>query len=257
MKKISIILAVFVVFLLSVSVSAQTAQQLQNTAVTLPKVSVDFAGTTGNGDIASSVQIVILITILSLAPSILILMTGFTRIIIVLSFLRKALGTQTSPPNQLLVGFALFLTFFVMSPVIYEINDNALQPFVKEEIQFNEFLDASVKPLKKFMLKQTREKDLALFVKLSKEERPKTVKDLKMHIVIPAFVISELKRAFEIGFLLYIPFLLIDMVIASILMSMGMMMLPPVMISMPFKIVLFILVDGWHLIVNQLMLSFR
>ena len=257
MKKISIIVALFIVFLCSSSVFAQTTQQLQNTAVTLPKVSVDFAGTTGNGDISSSIQIVILITILSLAPSILILMTGFTRIIIVLSFLRKALGTQTTPPNQLIIGFSLFLTFFIMSPVINEINEEAFQPYVKEEIQFQEFLELSSKPLKTFMLKQTREKDLALFVRLSKEERPKTVKDLKMHVVIPSFVISELKRAFEIGFLLYIPFLLIDMVIASILMSMGMMMLPPVMISMPFKIVLFILVDGWHLIVNQLMLSFR
>jgi len=257
MKKSILILIFLFTISFSGEIFAQATQHVQNTNLALPKVSVDFSGTNNNGDIVSSIKIVILMTILTLAPSILIMMTGFTRIIIVLSFLRRALGTQTMPPNQLLVGFSLFLTFFIMSPVINDINKTAFQPFVKNEIKFDQFLELSSKPLKHFMLKQTREKDLALFVKVSKSKRPKTIGDLEMKVIIPAFIISELKRAFEIGFLLYIPFLLIDMVIASILMSMGMMMLPPVMISMPFKIVLFILVDGWHLIVNQLILSFR
>ncbi len=254
MRRILLIVFVLSFFLFSADVFAQVAPQNQ---VQLPKITMDFGATNSNGDVSVTIQLVVLLTILTLAPSILIMMTGFTRIIIVLSFLRKALGTQTMPPNQLLVGFALFLTFFIMTPVIDDINTNAFQPLVKEEITFKEFLPRAEKPLKMFMLKQTREKDLALFVKMSKSERPKTVDDLKMTVVIPSFIISELKRSFEIGFLLYIPFLLIDMVISSILMSMGMMMLPPVMISMPFKIILFILVDGWHLIVNQLMLSFR
>lgn len=203
-----------------------------------------------------SVKLLIFFTILSLAPSFLILTTSFTRIIVVLSFLRNALGTQQSPPNQLLIGLALFLTFFIMRPVYTEILDTAVTPFIEEQITKEEAWTNTVKPLKEFMLKETREKDLALFLRVEGKENVEDPMDLSIVTIVPAFAISELKTAFSIGFILYIPFLVIDMVVASILMSMGMFMLPPVMISLPFKVLLFVLVDGWALVVQSLVESF-
>jgi flagellar biosynthetic protein FliP len=195
-------------------------------------------------------------TVLTLAPAILIMMTSFTRLIVVFSFLRQALGTQQMPPNQLLVGLALFLSFFIMSPALTEINQNSLQPYLAGTISQEQALTAGLSPLRRFMFNQTRGKDLALFTKLAKMETPKTRADVPTMVLIPAFVISELKTAFQIGFILYLPFLVIDMVAASVLMAMGMMMLPPVVISLPFKLMIFVLVDGWELIVGSLVRSF-
>jgi len=183
-------------------------------------------------------------------------MTSFSRFVIVLSFLRQAMGTQQTPPTQVLIGLALFLTFFVMSPVLSEINDKALQPYLNEEITQSKALEIAQTPIKTFMLRQTREKDLALFINMDQGKRPETLEEVKIQAVVPAFVISELKTAFQIGFLIYIPFLILDMVVASILLSMGMMMLPPVLISLPFKLMLFVMVDGWHLTVGSLVKSF-
>lgn len=208
-------------------------------------------------DVAASLQILALMTVLTLAPAILMLMTSFTRIVIVLAFVRQAMGTQSMPPNQVVIGLALFLTFFVMSPVIGEINQTALQPYSQGAITQQVALDRAQQPLRKFMFKQTRQKDLALFVSMAKMERPRRPDDIPTHVLIPAFIISELKTAFQIGFVIYLPFLVIDMVVASILMSMGMMMLPPVMISLPFKLILFVLVDGWHLLSRALVSSFQ
>jgi flagellar biosynthetic protein FliP len=226
-------------------------------AQVLPKISLSIADTKKPADVAVALQVIFLITILTLAPSILIMMTSFVRIIIVMSFLRRAIGTQTMPPDQVLVGLSLFLTLFIMMPVFTQINDKALQPYLAQKIEWKVALDNASDPIRNFMLRQVSEKDVALFVRLSKMPLPHTVKDLPMHVIIPAFMTSELKTAFVIGFVLYIPFLVIDMIVASVLMSMGMMMLPPVMISMPFKIILFVLIDGWHLIVRQLVLSFQ
>lgn len=226
-------------------------------AQVLPKLSISVTDTKKPADVAVTLQILFLITVLALAPSILIMMTSFVRIIIVMSFLRRAIGTQTMPPDQILVGLSLFLTFFIMMPVFTQINDRALQPYLAQEIDWKKALNNAGEPMRNFMLRQVNEKDVALFVRLAKIPPPKTVADLPMHVVLSAFMTSELKTAFIIGFILYIPFLVIDMIVASILMSMGMMMLPPVMISMPFKIILFVLIDGWNLIVKQLVLSFR
>lgn len=208
-------------------------------------------------DVSSALQLIIFLTILTLAPSILIMMTSFTRILIVLGFIRNALGTQQMPPNQILIGLALFLTFFVMAPVTDKIYTQAYQPYINGRITSQEALKRAEEPLKEFMLKNTRKKDLDLFVKLSNVNPNTNVKDLPLRVVVPAFIISELKSAFEMGFLIYVPFLIIDMVVASILMSMGMLMIPPVMISLPFKILLFILVDGWNLVVESLVRSFK
>lgn len=206
---------------------------------------------------SSTVSILLLITILSIAPAIVVLMTSFTRIVIVLGFARTALATQQMPPNQVIIGLALFLTLFVMAPTLGEVNSTALQPFLAEEITQDEALANAAVPIKNFMANQTREKDLALFLDYSNTDQPTNVQDIPLTILIPAFAISELKTAFQMGFMIFIPFLVIDMVVASVLMSMGMMMLPPVMISLPFKILLFILVDGWHLIVRSLLISFQ
>jgi flagellar biosynthesis protein FliP len=193
---------------------------------------------------------------LSIAPSILILMTCFTRIIIVLSFVRTSLATQQMPPNQILIGIALFLTFFIMAPTFSEVNEQALTPLFNEEIQLEEAYERAALPFKEFMSKHTRQKDLALFLNYAGIESPESVEDIPLTALVPAFAISEIKTAFQIGFMIFIPFLVIDMVVASILMSMGMMMLPPVMISLPFKILLFVLVDGWYLIIKSLLQSF-
>ncbi len=226
-------------------------------AQVLPKLTLSVTDTNKPADVAVALQVLFLITILALAPSILIMLTSFVRIIIVMSFLRRALGTQTMPPDQIMVGLSLFLTLFIMMPVFTEINDRAIQPYLAQEIQFNEALGRAGKPVRNFMLRQVNEKDVALFVRISKMQPPRNIDDLPYEVIIPAFITSELKTGFIIGFILFIPFLVIDMIVASVLLSMGMMMLPPVMISMPFKIVLFVLVDGWHLIIRQMVTSFR
>lgn len=205
----------------------------------------------------SIVQLLLIITVLSLAPAILVLMTSFTRIVVVLSFLRNALGTQQLPPTQVIIGLSLFLTYFVMMPTFSQINANALQPYLANEITREEALSGAESPLREFMFKQTREKDLELFVSMAKIDRPHTYSDIPTHVLIPSFVVSELKTAFQIGFAIFIPFMIIDMIVASTLMSMGMMMMPPMMISLPFKILLFVLVDGWSLVVQSVVMSFR
>lgn len=225
--------------------------------IPVPNINIGVQAANTPQDVALSLQILFSLTVLTLAPSILIMMTSFTRIIVVLSFLRGALATQQMPPNQVLIGLALFLTFFTMSPYLDQVNKNALQPYIAGSITQEAAITESLKPLREFMFKQTRENDLALFVNLSEMPRPESPDDIPTTTLIPAFVISELKTAFQIGFLIYIPFIVIDMVVASTLMSMGMMMVPPVMISLPFKILLFILVDGWHLLIRSLVTSFN
>jgi len=202
------------------------------------------------------IQIFLMISFLSFLPAVLIMFTSFTRIVVVLSFLRHAFGGQSIPPNPVIIGLSLFLTFYIMSPTINVVTEKAVTPYMEENIDFGEAIKEALPPLKEFMLKQTRQKDIALFVGLSKQPVPKNPEELSINVLVPAFAISELKTAFEIGFLLFLPFLIIDMVIASILLSMGMMMLPPVMISLPFKLLLFVLVDGWNLIIGSMVRSF-
>ncbi len=226
-------------------------------AVPLPRLNFGISAATSPKDVALSLQVLLLLTVLTLAPAILILMTSFTRIVVVLSFLRQALGTQTIPSNQVLIGLSLFLTFFTMSPVIQQIDKNAVTPYMADKISQAQAWDRCIQPMRDFMFRQTRQKDLALFVLVSKTPRPRTQADVPTLVLIPAFVTSELKTAFEMGFIIYLPFLVIDMVVSSVLMSMGMLMLPPVTISLPFKILLFIMIDGWHLIVRSLITSFH
>ena len=206
--------------------------------------------------VSTSVKLILLLTVLSLAPGILILMTSFTRIVIVLSFVRTSLATQQMPPNQVLIGLALFLTFFIMAPTFSQVYEEALEPLFNEEMTLDEAYENASGPIKEFMSKHTRQKDLALFLNYSNQSAPETVQDIPLTALVPAFAISELKTAFQMGFMNFIPFLIIDMAVASILMSMGMMMLPPVMISLPFKILLFVLVDGWYLITHSLLQGF-
>lgn len=209
------------------------------------------------GDVSLTLQVMLLLTILSLAPSILIMLTSFTRTIIVLSFVRNGMGVQQVPPTQVLIGLALFLTIFIMTPVWSQINEQALQPYINQEINTTEALQRAQVPLRDFMFRQTREKDLALFVHYAKLEEPvDSLDDIPTYVLIPAFIISELKTAFQMGFVIFIPFLIIDMIVSSTLMSMGMLMLPPIMISLPFKILLFVMVDGWNLIIRSIMLGF-
>ena len=240
-------LSAIILLLLPLSVWAQAAGLPALTSTPAPG---------GGQTYTLSVQTLLTITALSFIPATLLMTTSFTRIIIVLSLLRHALGTQTSPPNQVLVGMALFLTFFVMSPVLEKIHTDAYQPFTENQISFPQAIERGVVPLRAFMLKQTRETDIALFVRLANIQKPASASDLPMRVLIPSFIISELKTAFQIGFVIYIPFLVIDMVVASVLMSMGMMMMSPVMVSLPFKLMLFVLVDGWHLIMGSLVMSF-
>jgi flagellar biosynthetic protein FliP len=223
----------------------------------IPSIQVGVDRAQGPGDVALALEVIALLTILSLAPAILILLTSFTRILIVFHFLRQAIGIQSTPPNQVLVSLALFITFFIMKPVWQDIYTNALSPYMDEQITYQTAFDRAQVPIKKFMLANTREKDIALFVKISKSPRPQTKEDLSLLTLIPAFAISELQTAFIIGFVIYVPFLILDMVVASVLLSMGMMMLPPVMISLPFKLMLFVLVDGWNIVVGSLVNSFK
>jgi flagellar biosynthetic protein FliP len=213
------------------------------------------SGTNGKG-LAMPLQILALLTLLTLIPAILVSVTSFTRIVIVTHFLRQALGTQTMPPNQIIIGLSLFLTFFIMQPVGARINQEALQPLLQGKLSEMQALDQACVPLREFMMRYTREKDLALFLSIAKQPRPQNSRDLPMNVVIPSYMISELKTAFQIGFVLFVPFLVIDMVVASVLLSMGMLQLPPAMISTPFKILLFVLVDGWNLVIGSLVKSF-
>jgi flagellar biosynthetic protein FliP len=217
---------------------------------------MEFFNNSDAENVSTSVKLLLLLTVLSIAPSILILMTCFTRIIIVLSFVRTSLATQSMPPNQILIGIAMFLTFFIMAPTFSQVNEQALTPLFNEEIDLEEAYERAALPFKEFMSKHTRQKDLALFLNYAGIESPESIEDIPLTALVPAFAISEIKTAFQIGFMIFIPFLVIDMVVASILMSMGMMMLPPVMISLPFKILLFVLVDGWYLIIKSLLQSF-
>lgn len=242
------VISIMLLFILGNVVSAQTA---------LPKISIKVEDSDNAKDLSVTLQILLLLTILTLAPAIIIMVTSFIRIVVIFSFLRQAIGTNQMPPNQLLIGLALILTAFVMAPTITQVNDHALQPYLKGELNQMQAYDIGIKPVRDFMLRQVREKDLALFVSMSGMEKPNTPDDLPTYLIIPGFVISELRIAFQISFILFIPFLIIDMVVASVLMSMGMLMLPPVMVSLPFKILLFVLVDGWYLIVKSVVASFH
>lgn len=223
----------------------------------VPNVNIGLGTSDNPKDLALTLQIMAGLTILTIAPSILIMTTSFIRIVVVLSFLRNALSTQNVPSNQIIIALSLFITFYIMSPYWSQANDNGLQPYLAGTITQEEALTQVVNPLRDFMFKQTRESDLALFVNLSQAERPETQEQVSTFTLIPAYIISELKTAFQIGFMIYIPFIVIDMIVASTLMSMGMMMLPPVMISLPFKILLFVMVDGWHLLIHSLIVSFK
>ena len=224
--------------------------------VKIPNVTISLGSAGDSSQLVTGIQILLLLTVLSTAPALLMMVTSFTRVVVVLSFVRRAIGTQTTPPNQVLIALSLFLTVFIMSPVWQSMNRNALQPYMAKQIGQGEAFQRAMAPLRSFMLAQTREKDLSLFVEMAKMERPRTPADIPTHVLIPAFAISELRTSFEIGFLIYVPFLILDMVIASVLMSMGMMMLPPIVISLPFKLLLFVLVDGWYLVVGSLVKSF-
>jgi flagellar biosynthetic protein FliP len=220
-------------------------------------LSIDMTKGEDPGKVSVALQIFLLLTILSLAPSILIMVTCFTRIAIVLSLLRQAIGSNQLPPNQIIIGLSLFLTFFVMTPVWQTVNEEALKPYLDNQLSSTQALKKAEAPIRAFMFKQTREKDLSLMVEIAKLPRPNNIEDIPTTVLIPSFIISELKTAFQIGFMLYIPFLIIDMVVASVLLSMGMMMLPPVMVSLPFKLMIFVLTDGWYLIVGSLVKSFN
>ena len=248
MRKI-IYLSSLVLLIVVICASASQAQAI-------PKVSVELGEASEPSDLSATLQVVLLLTVLTLAPSIILMLTSFIRLVVVLGFLRQAIGTQQLPPNQLLISLALILTFFIISPIANQAYNDGLKPYLNEEISKEEAFEKGMAPFRKFMLAQTREKDLALFVNLSGMEQPETEADVPLHILIPGFVISELRMGFQIAFLIFVPFLIIDMIVASVLMSMGMMMLPPIIVALPFKILLFVLVDGWYLLVKSLVGSF-
>ncbi|EAT15818.1 flagellar type III secretion system pore protein FliP [Desulfuromonas acetoxidans] len=225
-------------------------------AIDLPTITLGVENAATPNEVSMAVQILLVLTILSVAPAILLMTTAFVRVVVVLSFIRQAMGTQQMPPNQVIVGLSLFLTFFIMAPVYSVVNERAVQPYLSGEIDQAQALTEAVNPVRDFMYSQTREKDLALLVDIAGNDRPDTIDDVPTTTLIPAFMLSELNRAFQIGFMVYVPFLVIDMVVASVLMSMGMMMLPPPIISLPFKLLLFVLVDGWGLVVGSLVKSF-
>lgn len=251
-KKKYIILVLFVMALGGVAM----AQDVGGLRMPIPKIAFDIEEARSTKDVALSLQILFLLTILTLAPSIMIMMTAFTRVVIVLDFVKRALSLQQMPPNQVIIGLSIFLTFFIMAPTFTQINDQALQPYLKGKMTNEVFFERGMEPLRDFMFKQTREKDIALFINLAKIDKPKSRDEVPTRCLIPAFMISELKRAFEIGIFIFIPFIVIDMIVASALMAMGMIMLPPIMISLPFKIILFVLVDGWNLLTYELVRSF-
>ena len=245
-------LAAALALLLLLLCAAHTAQAQQLPGVTL-RLSQDAAP----GEVVPTLQIVGLMTLMALAPALILMMTSFTRIVVVLHFLRQAMGTNQVPPAQLVIGLALILTFFVMQPTLNAVNETALRPYMEKQIDQKTALQNAAQPFKDFMLRQVREKDLALFVNLSGQSKPENMADIGLAVLVPAFVISELRISFQIGFVLYLPFLIIDMVVSSVLLAMGMMMLPPVMISLPFKILLFVMADGWYLLVESLVKSFH
>lgn len=222
----------------------------------IPKINISVDNANTPGQYVGNIKLLIMLTILTLLPSFIMMMTSFVRIVVVFGFLRNALGTQQSPPNQVLIGLALFLTVFIMQPVYNKINTNAIQPYIDNKITQEQAIEEGAKPLREFMLKQTRKKDLDLFVNEAKLNYKVTKDNAPLNVVVPAYVISELKTAFQIGFLIFIPFMIVDLVVASVLMSMGMFMLPPVMVSLPFKLLLFVMVDGWYLLVKSLIMSF-
>lgn len=223
----------------------------------IPNINVEVGTAENPEQVASTLQIIAVLTLATLAPGILMMTTSFVRIVVIIGFLRNALSTQNVPPNQVIVSLALFLTFYIMAPYWSQANDNGLQPYLAGQITQEEAITNVLEPMREFMFRQTRESDLALFVNLSDAERPNSQEDVSTFVLIPAFIISELKTAFQIGFMLYVPFIVIDMIVATTLMSMGMMMLPPVMISLPFKILLFVMIDGWHLLIRSIIVSFR
>lgn len=251
-RKISLLAAFVAVAVLLTAVPAVAVAQ----TIPVPRITLDLAEGEEPGEVGLALQILFLLTVLSLAPAILIMVTSFTRTVIVLSIVRNALGTQQVPPTQVIIGLSLFLTFFVMAPTWNQIYTEALHPYLAEEISQDVALERAVSPIRDFMFSQASESDIGLFVSLGAMERPRNKDDVPTHVLIPAFVLGELKKAFQMGFVIYLPFLVIDIVVASTLMSMGMMMLPPVMISLPFKLLLFILVDGWQLVVKSLVTSF-
>ena len=240
-------------FFLTISPKVSPAQD----RIPIPRIGISLEEADEPREVALSLEILFLLTVLSLAPAIIISVTSFTRIAIVFSFMRRALSTQQEPPTQILMGLAIFLTIFIMAPTILEVNNVAVRPYFQNEINSQEMFERGIIPVREFMLRQTREKDIALFLRLGDVERPRNPDDLPTYVIIPAFIISELTTAFKIGILLFIPFIVIDLVVASTLMSMGIIFLPPIMISLPFKIILFILIDGWHLLTFQLVNSFR
>lgn len=223
----------------------------------IPSVNVEVGTAENPEQVASTLQVILVLTLATIAPGILMMTTSFVRIVVIIGFLRNALATQNVPPNQVIVSLAMFLTFYIMAPYWSQANDNGLQPYLAGQISQEEAINNVLEPMREFMFRQTRESDLALFVNLSEAERPETQEDVSTFVLIPAFMISELKTAFQIGFMLYVPFIVIDMIVATTLMSMGMMMLPPVMISLPFKILLFVMIDGWHLLIQSIIVSFR
>ncbi|WP_319588680.1 flagellar type III secretion system pore protein FliP [uncultured Desulfobulbus sp.] len=225
-------------------------------AVNLPTLSLGIKEANTPAEVSTALQVLLVMTILTVAPAILLMTTAFTRIVIVLGFVRQAMGTQNTPPNQVLLGLALFLTFFVMAPTFNSINTQALQPYMQEKITQQQALERSVEVMREFMFSQVQESELQLLIDITKEQQPANKKEVSSSILIPAFMLSELKRSFQMGFMIYVPFLVIDMLVASVLMAMGMMMLPPVVISLPFKLLLFVLVDGWQLVVGSLVKSF-
>ncbi len=256
MKNKSLYTIILILIVFAATSFAQQTQQTQSLSFPLPKVDLQVGSSSNGQDVSVTLQILLLMTILALAPSIMIMTTAYLRIIIVFHFLKSALGTQQMPPGQLLAGVALFITFFVMAPTWNKVNEDALKPLMDEKITTEEAYNKGIEPVREFMFKHVRDEDLGLFVSLANMTRPNNRNDLPTYIVIPAFVLSELRTGFIIGFFLFIPFLMVDMIISSILMSMGMMMLPPMLVSLPFKILLFILVDGWNLIVGSVVRSF-
>ncbi|MBI2266788.1 MAG: flagellar type III secretion system pore protein FliP [Armatimonadetes bacterium] len=246
-----------ILFGLALLIWAGAAFGAETPRIELPKITIGEETVKGPKSLVLSFQILILLTTLSLAPYLLIMTTSFIRISIVLSFIRSALGTQQVPPTQVLMGLALFMTIYVMMPVLKDVNEQAVRPYMKGKMSQMEALQKAGTPIQEFMLKNVREKDLALFVSLAKMPRPKTKKEVPLHVLVPAFMISEVKTAFEIGFIVYLPFLVIDMIVASVLMSMGMFMLSPMSISLPFKLLLFVMIDGWELVIKGMISSFR
>jgi flagellar biosynthesis protein FliP len=246
----------FIILFIALSFANINAQQ-NPTTIPFPKINLGIGTAENGGDVSVTLQILLLMTILSLAPSLIIMTTSYLRIIIVFHFLKSALGTQQMPPGQLLAGVALFVTFFIMAPTWNKVNDEALKPLMDNKITVQQAYDKGIEPIRQFMYRNVREEDLELFIGLSSQERPKNRSEVSTFILIPSFVLSELRAGFIMGFFLFIPFIMVDMIVSSILMSMGMMMMPPMMISLPFKILLFILVDGWNLIIGSLVRSFH